>query len=492
MAKLNKEWALVFLLFLAVLGIRLFLAFQTHTLTSDSYFAIRQAEQIKATGLPLFNDPLSYSGRVYFFQPFFHYILALLLFFAEAITAAKIVTSLCFAALTIVVYMIVKQMTKNRWISLFAAIFAGFVPAFYSNINTVSPTTLNIVLVFLLAYAFLRIEEKGYGQLSIFLAILSILTSTELFLLISGLFFYSIMLFLERSHATKKESEVTLFLFFLAIWFSILLYKLAFLNSGIKTLWANVPRQLLSNYFSDISYISILYSVGLIPLLLGVYAIYSVVFETKNRAAQLFIGISMSSFLALWLKIIPLEAGVMFLSTSIIILSGHTMKAASNAFAKMKSARLPAIFVFIMLLVFAFTTAPTFLSFKPQEPQLQADMDAMNWLRENTDPESVVAGRVEEGFLINYYSGRKNVADQNFLYVKDADKIYADVESIYTSRFAPDEIRILDKYDVDYVLLSKKTKGLENLTSLYYADPGCFESVYDHEATIYKFKGCTI
>jgi hypothetical protein len=468
------------------------LAFQTETLTSDSYFAIRQADSIRESGVPLFNDPLSYSGRVYLFQPLFEYLVALFSFFSSTVIAAKIVTALCLSSLVIVVYFTVKQITKNKNVSILAAIFAGFVPALYIDLNSTSALSLNVLLVFSLAYFFLRVDEGESASIAIVLAVLSLLTSPEIFILLLGLVFYFIILFLERTPATKKESELMLFLFFLSVWFTVLLFKKSFLETGVLTFWGNIPSSLLSNYFSEINFIGILYVFGLIPLIFGVYGAYNVVFETKSKGAQLFVGIALASFLSLWLKLVPLITGIIFFSISMIILAGHTFRSASNLFSKMKAEWISSWAAAVLILLFLATSIPFFTGIRISEPQIDSDISALEWIRDNTPETSVIAGRVEQGFLINYFSMRKNIADSNFLFVAESEKIYSEIESIYELRLSSEVIRILDKYDVNYVFLSQKTMEEKNMTGLYVADSECFEKVYEEKSIVYKFKGCKI
>ena len=68
------HWVLIALFFLT-LSSRLFFAFQTPDFDYDAYFNLRQVEQIKETGLPSYEDDLSYGGRTHYFPPFFHYLL---------------------------------------------------------------------------------------------------------------------------------------------------------------------------------------------------------------------------------------------------------------------------------------------------------------------------------------------------------------------------------------------------------------------------------
>ncbi|MBI2665042.1 hypothetical protein HYX12_00280 [Candidatus Woesearchaeota archaeon] len=63
-------------IFLVTLLTRLTLAFIVPNFTYESYFHLRQVEHIGQTGLPLYQDGLSYGGRELVFLPLFHYLAA--------------------------------------------------------------------------------------------------------------------------------------------------------------------------------------------------------------------------------------------------------------------------------------------------------------------------------------------------------------------------------------------------------------------------------
>ena len=493
MARINREYLWLGLLFAATLALHLALSAQVSTLDSESYFVLRQADHIRHTGLPLFSDPLSYSGRVYLFQPLFHYLVAFFSFFTQAAVAGKIVQALCASAMVIIVYLIARHLTKNRTIAFISGMFAGFIPAAYTGLASLSPTSLSLALAFLLIYLFLRIEEEGMASFAIIVAVLSLLTSASLFILLFGILFYFIILGLEKMKPSTREGELATFLFFLAFWFDVLIYKKSFFYSGISTLWSNLPPALIENYFRNLSFLDILYSAGIVPLFLGVYGVYYVMFESKNRSTMLFVGIALSSFMALWLRLVPVEVGLAFLSTSVIILSSHTMKASLAAASKMRIKNMGIMIYSAIILLFIITTVPALIGLAGQpEPQSQDDINALLWLKENTNESAVVLGRVREGFMISYFAERKNVADPNFLFLKEPDQTFSDVEGLYRLHLLSEAVRLLNKHSVNYVFFSTKTKKEYSINTLPYFTTQCFDKVYDRNATIYLFEDCKI
>ncbi|MBW2990137.1 glycosyltransferase family 39 protein [Candidatus Woesearchaeota archaeon] len=490
--KFSREYFFVILLFLIILGARLFITLNEPGFEYDAYDALRQAEHIKQTGLPLFQDSLSYSGRILVFPPFFYYLLAGFSFILPLTLVAKLIPSIAFSALVIVIYLIAKHITKNRTAAFIAALFSGFVPVLYTTLNQVSVYSLSLLLIFLLSYAFLRIEEKGFVILSIVLTAVLLLTHTSIFVLLISFLVYFLILRLEKQKLSIKEVETTLFLFFLALWLNILLYKKAFFLHGISFIRQNIPAPLLSAYFMDISFLGVIYAVGLIPLLLGVYAVYHVLFKTRSRAATLFISFALVSFIMLWLKLIPFRAGLLFLSLNLIILSAYSIKIILVSISKTRMPRLSIIAITFIIILFVLTTATPFVSTLTIHRPPAEDIKALEWIKENTHEDDIVLGRVEEGFLINYIAERKNVADSNFLFIKNINQRYEDVNHLFTLRLKSEAVRLINKYDIDYIFLSTRSMDEYSMAELFYAEEDCLELVYDKDALIYEFLRCNI
>ena len=101
-------------IFLITLTIRLILAFTIPNLTYDSYFHLRQVEQITEHGYPSYQDDLSYGGRELRFLPFFHYFMAFFNLTLPITLIAKIFPNLLLATLTISVFFISKKYRRGE------------------------------------------------------------------------------------------------------------------------------------------------------------------------------------------------------------------------------------------------------------------------------------------------------------------------------------------------------------------------------------------
>ena len=110
----------------------------------------------------------------------------------------------------------------------------------------------------------------------------------------------------------------------------------------------------------------------------------------------------------------------------------------------------------------------------------------MNWIKENTPENSTIVSAYTEGHLITSIAGRKNFIDQNFLLIKDINQRFEAHEIIYTSKFSTNSIRVLTKYDINYIYFSPKAKSTFDIKEIAYINKGCFPLVYDKEVKIYK------
>src|SRR3989338_7216379 len=117
----------VAIIFLAVLAVRLILAFQSEFFNYEAYYSLRQLENIWQSGLPLYNDPLSYAGKVHLFAPLHYYILAFFSIFIKSDLAAKIIPNIFATMIVVLAYFISLKITKSPKVSLLTSFIAGFV-----------------------------------------------------------------------------------------------------------------------------------------------------------------------------------------------------------------------------------------------------------------------------------------------------------------------------------------------------------------------------
>ena len=88
--------------------------------------------------------------------------------------------------------------------------------------------------------------------------------------------------------------------------------------------------------------------------------------------------------------------------------------------------------------------------------------------------------------MVAYFGKRKNVVDSDYLLVEDADVLLDNIKSVYTLRFRIEALRILEKYNVDYIVFSTKTKEKYKVEEISYIDNPCFTLIYNQSVKIYK------
>ena len=132
--KISKKHVILISVLVLALIIRIILAFYVDNLSYDSYYHIRQVEHISETGLPDYEDSLSYGGRSLRFLPFFYYFSALIfmIFPFSAEVDALLLGNVLFVCLAVVVYLISKNITRNNYAPLISATIAAFLPKFLS------------------------------------------------------------------------------------------------------------------------------------------------------------------------------------------------------------------------------------------------------------------------------------------------------------------------------------------------------------------------
>ncbi len=490
--RITKYALFLLLIFLATLSIRLYLSFQTPDFSSEAYFNLREIENIKQTGAPFFYDSLSFGGRPITFMPLFHYIVAFFALFMDAWIAAKIIPNIMACTFIFIMYFIAKHITRNRDAAIFTAFVSAFIPIyFHKTLNNISEFSLVIPLLFLTFYFFLRINDDNkyiiYFVVSLFFLTLAHQT---VIILILGLLIYLLFVKLEKLEESKVELEIILFSIFLSVWLTFLVFKQALLAHGPNVIWQNIPPEILSEYFKNINILEAVYLIGVIPFALGIYIIYKTIFQEKKRHIYVLMGFSMAVAALLWLKLIQLEIGLIYLGAVLTLLFSQYYVAFFSVVEKSHMSKAKNIFVALFILIFVLTSIYPSVSYGIQEIEKapsQKEIESLKIITEESQPHEIIISIPEEGQLVSYVSGRKNMIDTNFILVADARHRYLDMNTIYTSPYSVEAIQLLNKYDIKYILLSPSSRRKFGMNDLKYAEKECFTPVYsDENIKIYK------
>ncbi|MBN1644728.1 hypothetical protein JW851_01640 [Candidatus Woesearchaeota archaeon] len=489
----------LFVIFLLVLGARLYFAFSTPFFSSDdAYFNLRQIENIKSTGLPFFKDDLSYSGNSFIFSPVFHYIIAFFALFMPVSIAAKLLPNIFASSVIFLAYLIGFRISKNKGIGVLIGFISGFVPIFFADLNNISVYSLVFPLILLLLYLFMHIRNKSVFYY--YILILVFLSFLHPFVLVfcMGLLLYQILLIIGNLQQDGAEIEISLFSVFFVLWAQFLLYKKLFLFHGINVIWQNIPAQLLSENFSSINALEAIYMVGVVPLIYGIYLVFRYLFKENRKDVYLLISFALLTGLLLWIRLIELKIGLMFFGLILVLLFSQYFKIFLNYVKQTRASNF--LYFFIIFVIIAFVITSVFPSLVLANHTIGSyvtkdEVDALAWLREKTPEDSVIVASIKEGNLITAIANRKNVIDYSFFLRTDVEQRLKDVEKIFISSFEIEVVDLMNKYNADYIYFSPKIRSFLNINFLPYVSSGkCFEKIYgNNKVSIYhKIESCQL
>ena len=478
--KINKGF-LLFLIFLIAIVFRLYFSFQTPEYSdSESYFHIRQIENIKETYKPIGYDSLSFSGRQVKQLPVFEYFLAGLSFIPHAY---KIIPLILMALTIIISYLLALRITNDNIASLLSALMIAFLPSIIvPTLNKISVFSLILPLSLYMIYCLIRIEEEKFLiQFVVLCFILPIIHPSAL--LVSASFFtYLILVFAEpKLRLSSLRKEAIIFSIFLALLIEFIIYKQAFLSLGLGIIWQNIPIQMLAEHFKEANLLSMIYSVGIIPFILGIMGIGFGIIRDKTHTALIVTSVAISSLILLGLKLLSLENALIMLGPMLAIISAITLKKfftylKITKFSKYETLTKYIIFILIIvtLIIPAYSTAEEVI----QNTITKDEINLLETIDKEMDKDITVSSAAEEGHYITYFAKRKNVIDENFVYIPNIDSRYNDMQTLYKTISSSEALAIARKYNISYIYLSPRTKKIFEIKELpYITDEKCFRKV---------------
>ena len=478
---MKKEIIVLIVIFFIALGSRLFIAFQDSEFSDDeSYFALRQIENIKDTGKLIDYDELSYGGKKQIDSPFFYYFLTFFSFFMPLKLVGKIIPNVLASLLVFFFFFITRYLTNNNKISLLTAFISGFIPIYFSRtVNSISVFSLVAPLIIFIIYCLLRIDDKKFfNYLVVSIFVLSF-TSSSSFLLIIALLFYLLFLKLEKLRLSRKEIELVLFSTFLIVIVNFWIYKDAFLFHGASLIWQNFPKEMMEKYFLEFNLLGALYLIGIVPFVSGIYMIYYNLQKKKNKFTYLLISFAISAGLLLWFELIRLRIGLMFLGIILVLLFAQFMKKFWIYLDRTKFSKYKNYALLGILLIFVLTSvypSYTYANIEMKKNPGKDEISALAWLKQK---DGKVLGLLDEGNLITYYSGKENVWDSNFLMIGSIDQIEKDVKYMFTTISETKGIELLKKYNIKYIFYGKVRRMYGKIP---YVNEKCFNIVYENSS----------
>lgn len=478
--------------FIIISGLRIAGSFQSPNWSDDdSYLHMRQIEHISETGLPLIDDPLSYGGRTRVSLPFYDYLLGGVNKVFGNIDAIKISVSLIASALAISSYLLAYQVSKNQWVSLMVSLITSTTPIYiFRTLNVISTESLIIPVSVFFTYLFLRLEKDDNSIIWLILSLIFlVLSSSASFIVIFGLIVYSVICFIEKIKQPQKEQEFIFFSVFFYLWANFIIFKRAFQEQGIRIIWQNIPKEILKTYYFTHGPLEIISLIGIIPLVIGILTIYRYFGKKKSRQTYLLMSTVASPFILFWFKLVPFTQAISFLGVALCLLSTQGIKDGIRYLKRTKIGEKDGLIkmYFVILVVVVHIVPAIFTGLaSPESIPDEETISALSWVRENTDENASLLVPLTIGNTAAYLSKRKVIMDGDFMLVDNAEIRYEDVKTLYETQYKIDAIRLIEKYDIDYIFFQDR-----KLIPKYVAED-CFKEVFGEKVLLVKNLGCSI
>jgi hypothetical protein len=364
---------------------------------------------------------------------------------------------------------------------------SAFIPVFFeSTINNGSPYALLIPVLLFAIYSFMHSEE-GHLHAASFIAssiILPLIHPSAIILTIT-IIIYLILIKLEKFKTTINEKKLLLFSLISPIILVVLFYKAIDLH-GLGVVSANLPIQIISNFFAQTSIIEAVYKIGLLTVFYGTYAVSKNIDRLTKHNTFIFAFISTAAIL-LWIRKIELNIGLSLLGIGLTIIIATKYQSLINYIQKTKLPSYKWGLSISTLLAFLLTAlAPSYfiLNDVAHEAPSTSDVAVLAWLKDKAPEGSVVAAAVKDGNFITGFAGKKDIIDTNFMMKTDAQQRYDDVVKIFETSSAVD---ILGKYNVDYVFISQNVLEDYDLKQpAFYNDSTCFKPIIKGASSLYQ------
>ena len=480
----QERWqlAVLIILFVGIAALRIGLAYQSPMPDYGAYEHLRQVQSIHETGKPLFHDELSFGGRLRVFSPLYDYVLAFFGLFMPSAWLVKVLPNIFAAAIVFPAFAIGEHLTQKRWLGVVTAAMTGLVPAtFMVSLNDASPLMLSVTLLVASIYLFMRSRNSGrhvQWLLGLIVAMVVLQPISVVFLL--GLALYVVLLQVLRSKTTGKDIEVLLFTLFFTAWFSMVVFKKAFVAHGAAVIWQNIPSPELASIFSRLTLLEAIAGVGLITLIMGSYALYDGIMKAQRKPLLLLASMVLSVIVLVWFRLAALSTGLALLGVLLAVASAHSLGLIVSFVGKTKASRLAVWTVAGVMVLFLITGLPAILTQQLLDTPSQADIKVLSWAQENLPPDAIILASPKEGSMIEYVARRATVIDDDYLLVPHALERYTDAQKVYTSYFKTDAVSLMQKYGADYLYLSVQTKAFSGVLLPEYINDGCFDPAREY------------
>ncbi len=485
--KIKKERTLLSLILLFILIFNLYFAFQTPYFTSDaSYFHLKQAEHIKNHFMPLMNDPLT-NGNIINDPMLFHYILAP---FTLSPLLLKLFSVILILLTPLSIYYFSKKLTNKNYFAALSAIIFTLTPIFLRyTLNQLTPYVLVIPITLAILSIILNIEHH-LNYFLIFSFILPLIHPAAIIITLT-LIFYWISVYTEAIEISNTEKESIAFFIFLTLLIAFIFFKQSMLNQGVSLLYQYNVSELLKSSLDYFTISEVVHQINIIPLFFGILGI-GLSIKSKNKIFILTNSLVIAILFMLITGLIQLEVGLLFLTAALSVLATYGFE---KTYSYLERTKLPSLKTYFNIILNIIILALVIIPAYPSASKIieidtisLGEYEAFKWLEEHTNPDSKVLASPIEGDYITHISKRKNIIHTHVSSLRNPEKLFSDIETVYTSYFETEALKNLNEYQVDFFYVSKRGKQFYNQGEIKYLEnEDCFQKRYSNDrAEIFK------
>jgi len=464
---------ILFALFIVAFLLRLCYAHTYDYALDDSYYQEQVVKTIADQGTSPSFDMFSYGGRYHPGLFIFSYIsVPFYLLFGD--WAFDIIPSFFSALCILLVGVIAYSLTKKESYVLISSGCALLIPGWFLYAKEFTPLAFHLFLFLLSILLFLEKEIHPAVFAAVFFLFALSSPLVIIFLIAGGIY----LLMTLDSPFSKKDRERFLFMVSVTLWLIFIIYKKAILFHGISLIWNNLPSTYISSYFSDLSLLSMLTAIGVVPLMFGVYALYSASKEHKRNELLLFSVVV--SITALWLfrmvettiilSLLGLLMSALF-AKGLFTLDGYIHK------LKMKKIKY-VIFALIISLFLITTILPA-----AQQTDPLLSLEEKNALHSLQLVNATIMTSLQQARAVSMLTNSPVVATTDFLFIDAPQYVVQDMDSLFSTFFFSQAKDILFRYRATHLIIFDR--DVHHYGPLKYTD-SCLVPVLQEPFQLYE------
>jgi 4-amino-4-deoxy-L-arabinose transferase-like glycosyltransferase len=393
-----------------------------------------------------------------------------------------------FASLIIpLVYLISKEITGKRNISLLAALLSSFVPIeIQTNINHLSVYSLVLPLFLLALYLLMKIDKKRNFVFFMIVSLLLPLLHPASFMLVVAFFFYLVISMAESVEVTKLKKEAIVFCMVIVTLINFLIFKKGLMRDGILILARSIPKRVIEGSVLEFNILQNLYLLGILPIVLGVIGIYMGIMKKKNENIILLSSSLLGIIVLMMFRTLDISTGVLLLSPLIVIASSLALSEISDYLRVIRFQKVKNYFNWLfVLLVILLSVLPSTITVLASSKPAQ-EIEDLKWLKTVASENTTVISAPSQGNMIAGIANCRNVADNNYVLAPNLEERLNDIFYVYNTWSESKALQLLKKYDVNYLLLTEKAKQDYGITRIAYLEnEKCFKK---ERETLYRIR----